>query len=439
MTLRWWPRSLFGRILLVMALGLALAHALTFVLAFTERSMTMRRAMVSYFASDVASSVAMLERLPATERAQWVDRLARRNYRFALAEPLNAPADTSQLARLVASAAAATLPADRAVQVIDPHVPGIELRLQLRLADGTPLAVDMDEPRLQISPWVLGALALQLALLVGLCAWAVRAATRPLSMLADAADALGADRPTVPLAEDGPREVVRAAVAFNHMQQRIQTHLQERMQILAAVSHDLQTPITRLRLRADLLDDTTLRDKLHTDLAEMQSLVEEGIAYARSSQAVREPPQRVDLRALVESIARDYADAGLPVQVLQAVDVTCDTRPQALRRLLCNLVDNALKFAGAAELTLEAERPGQWLVRVLDRGPGIPQADLATVLQPYVRLEDSRNRGTGGTGLGLAIASELAKALGGRLVLGPRMDGAQGLEARVELPEVLPA
>ncbi len=439
MTLRWWPRSLFGRILLVMALGLALAHALTFVLAFTERSMTMRRAMVSYFASDVASSVAMLERLPATERAQWVDRLARRNYHFALIEPLDAPADPSQLARLVASAVATTLPADRAVQVIDPHVPGIELRLQLRLADGTPLAVDMDEPRLQISPWVLGALALQLALLVGLCAWAVRAATRPLRTLAYAADALGADRPAVPLAEDGPREVQRAAVAFNHMQQRIQTHLQERMQILAAVSHDLQTPITRLRLRADLLDDTTLRDKLHADLAEMQSLVEEGIAYARSSQAVREPAQRVDLRALVESIARDYADAGLPVQVLQAVDVTCDTRPQALRRLLCNLVDNALKFAGSAELTLETPRPDQWLVRVLDHGPGIPPADLSAVLQPYVRLEDSRNRGTGGTGLGLAIASELAKALGGRLVLGPRADGAQGLEARVELPEALPA
>ena len=154
---------------------------------------------------------------------------------------------------------------------------------------------------------------------------------------------------------------------------------------------------------------------------------------------MREPPQRVDLRALVESIARDYADAGLPVQVLQAVDVTCDTRPQALRRLLCNLVDNALKFAGAAELTLEAERPGQCLVSVIDHGPGIPPADLAAVLQPYVRLEDSRNRGTGGTGLGLAIASELAKALGGRLVLGPRADGAQGLEARVELPEALPA
>ncbi len=431
---RWWPGSLFGRILLVLALGLALAHALTFMLAVTERSMSMRNAMVGYLASDVASSVAVLERLPAGERGQWLARLARRNYRFVLAEPLPVPASQSALALLVADAVATALPPGRTLQVVDPGVPGTELRLQLRLADGTPLAVDMDEPRLQVSRWVLAALALQLAVLVGLCAWAVRAATRPLNALADAADALGAAQAAVPLAEDGPREVVRAAAAFNRMQQRIQAYLQERMQILAAVSHDLQTPITRLRLRADLLDDATLRDKLHADLAEMQSLVEEGIAYARSPQAVREPLQRVDLRALVESLAMDYADAGMPVRVLHAADGICDTRPQALRRLLCNLVDNALKFAGSAELALEADPQGRWCVRVLDRGPGIPQADLATVLQPYVRLEDSRNRGTGGTGLGLAIANELAQALGGRLVLAPREDGGEGLEARVELP-----
>ncbi|CAN7697485.1 ATP-binding protein [Acidovorax sp. LjRoot118] len=431
---RWWPGSLFGRILLVLALGLALAHALTFMLAVTERSMSMRNAMVGYLASDVASSVAVLERLPAGERGQWLARLARRNYRFVLAEPLPVPASQSALALLVAGAVAEALPPGRTLQVVDPGVPGTELRLQLRLADGTPLAVDMDEPRLQVSRWVLAALALQLAVLVGLCAWAVRAATRPLNALADAADALGAAQAAVPLAEDGPREVVRAAAAFNRMQQRIQAYLQERMQILAAVSHDLQTPITRLRLRADLLDDAPLRDKLHADLAEMQSLVEEGIAYARSPQAVREPLQRVDLRALVESLAMDYADAGMPVRVLHAADGICDTRPQALRRLLCNLVDNALKFAGSAELALEADPQGRWCVRVLDRGPGIPQAELATVLQPYVRLEDSRNRGTGGTGLGLAIANELAQALGGRLVLAPREDGGEGLEARVELP-----
>lgn len=439
MTLGGWPRSLFGRILLVLALGLAVAHALTFALAFAERGMTMRRAMVSYFASDVASSVAMLERLPAAERAQWVDRLARRNYRFALAEPLDAPEDASQLARLVADAVAAALPEDRPVQVIDPRVQGTELRLQLRLVDGTPLAVDMDEPRLQISPWVLAALALQMALLVGLCAWAVRAATRPLRILADAADALGTEHPGKPLAEDGPREVVRAAAAFNRMQRRIQAHLQERMQILAAVSHDLQTPITRLRLRADLLEDNALRDKLHADLAEMQSLVEQGIAYARSPQATHELPRRTDLQALVQSIVRDYEDAGLPVRLLHAAGIVCDTRPQALRRLVCNLVDNALKFAGAVELSLVPAADGQWILRILDLGPGIPESDLAAVLQPYVRLENSRNRTTGGTGLGLAIANELAQVLGGALVLGPREDGQQGLEVRFFSSGALPS
>lgn len=436
MTRGWWPRSLFGRILLVLALGLALAHALTFTLAVAERSMTMRRAMVSYFAADVASAVAMLDRLPAAERAPWVDRLARRNYRFSLTPPLAAPDDPSELAHLVAGAVAASLPAAQPVQVVNPHLPGTELRLQLQLHDGTPLAVDMDEPRLQISPWVLPALAAQLLLLVGLCAWAVRAATRPLKSLADAADALGTNAPAATLAEDGPREVERAAAAFNRMQRRIQAHLQERMQILAAVTHDLQTPITRLRLRADLLDDPGLRDKLHKDLAEMQSLVEQGIAYARSSQAVQEPPQRVDLGALLRSIAADYTDAGLPVRLLQVDSVTADTRPQALRRLVSNLVDNALKFAGAADLSLVHKAHGGAALRVLDEGPGIPAAELAAVLQPFVRLESSRNRDTGGSGLGLAIASELATGLGGQLVLAPR-DNGRGLEARVDLPEKL--
>lgn len=431
-----WPRSLRGRILLVMAAALAVAHLCTFALVYLERGTAMRGMMVSYLASDVASSVAMLERLPAAERAEWLPRLARRNYRLRLDAPGNAaPADTSALAQSIGQELQGALA--RPVRVSDPHTSGLALRAQLHLADGTALAVDVDEPRMLVSHWALAALALQLALLAALCAWAVRTATEPLNKLANAADALGSDGQGAPLPEAGPSEVARAATAFNRMQQRIQAHLQERMQILAAVSHDLQTPITRLRLRADLLDDTALRDKLHTDLAEMQSLVEEGIAYARSPQAVREPLQRVDLRALLQSIAFDYADAGLPVQWVatdadDAAAAIRHTRPQALRRVVCNLVDNALKFAGAAELSLDADAQGPWQLRVQDRGPGIPEEDLAHVLQPYVRLEDSRNRGSGGTGLGLAIASELAKALGGQLVLAAREGG--GLDARLVLP-----
>ena len=431
---RWWPGSLFGRILLVLALGLALAHALTFMLAVTERSMSMRNAMVGYLASDVASSAAVLERLPAEERSQWLTRLARRNYRFVLAEPLPVPASQSALALLVADAVAAALPPGRTVQVVDPGVPGTELRLQLRLSDGTPLAVDMDEPRLQVSRWVLAALALQLVVLVGLCAWAVRAATRPLNALADAADALGAAQAAVPLAEDGPREVVRAAAAFNRMQQRIQAYLQERMQILAAVSHDLQTPITRMRLRTDLMDDGPERDKMQRDLLEMQTLVREGVSFARSLHQETEPARRIDLDALLASIVADYADAGRAVTLAGEIGEPVVTRSRALGRVLGNLIDNAVKFTGAAELEVARQADGTIAIAVLDRGPGIPASELEAVFQPFYRLENSRNRDTGGTGLGLAIARQLAQSLGGNLVLSAREGG--GLAARLTLKNV---
>jgi len=428
--MRLWPGSLFGRIALILFLGLAAAHVLSFWLVVMERSMAMRGMMVSYLASDVASSVAMLERLPPAERAAWLPRLARRNYRFTLDVPAGAPASSSQLAAPVAQAIAGALVPPREVQAVDAGVAGVALRIQLKLADGSPLAVELAEPRLEISPWVLAVLAAQLLLLAALSWLAVRLATRPLQQLAEAADAMTPAQPAAPLPEDGPREVARAATAFNTMQARIQAHLKERMQILAAVSHDLQTPITRLRLRADLLDDPVLRDKLHADLAEMQALVEEGLSYARSAQAVREAEHMVDLHALLDSIVCDYADAGRPVRLQACPEGTWRTRPQALRRLVCNLVDNALKFAGAAELQAESDG-SRFAIRVLDRGPGIPPGELEKVMQPFYRLEDSRSRETGGTGLGLAIAQQLAQALGGALVLAAREGG--GLDARFEM------
>ncbi len=425
-----WPRSLHTRILVVLLVGLLLAHGMTFVLLLAERSMAMRNMMVAYLANDVASSVAVLERLPVDERVQWTQRLSRRNYRLSFDTPTAtaAPA-TSALARSVAEELANALGPGRPLQVLQGDSPGAALRVVLPLSGGAPLTVDLEEARLRISPWAWGALALQLLLLVGLSVWAVRTATKPLQSLADAADGLTPERPAAPLPEDGPSEVTRAAAAFNRMQQRIDVHLRERLHILAAVSHDLQTPITRMRLRADLLDDTALRDKLQADLGEMQAMVEEGIAYARSAHAAQEPPQRTDLQALVQAIVLDYTDAGRPVQLIGAAPLHADTRPQALRRLVCNLVDNALKFAGSAEVQLAAGDRG-WTLEVLDRGPGIPGDQLQSVLQPFVRLEDSRHRSTGGTGLGLAIASQLAQGLGGRLSLAPREGG--GLTARFD-------
>lgn len=285
---------------------------------------------------------------------------------------------------------------------------------------------------MQVSPWVVGVLAAQLALLLLLTWYAVRLATRPLQRLADAADALGPAASAQPLSEEGPREVVQAARALNALQARVASYLAERMQILAAVSHDLQTPITRMRLRADLLDDTALRDKLQGDLNAMQALVQEGIAYARSAHSANEPPVRADLHALLDSLVCDYTDAGRAVQLLEMPNLTVQTRPQALRRIVGNLVDNALKFAGAAEIAVTAGEAGAVCIAVRDRGPGIPADQLQAVLKPFYRLENSRSRETGGAGLGLAIAQQLAETLGGRLALANREGG--GLEVRLHLP-----
>jgi signal transduction histidine kinase len=424
---RLWPASLFGRIVLILFLGLAAAQAMTFAFVLMERSIAMRGTMVSYLASDVASSVAMLERLPPAERAAWLPRLERRGYRFALEADAEGPAGMSPLAESVQREVAQAL--RREVRVADG--PGGSLRVRIGLGDGTPVTVHVAGPRLRLSPWIVGVLAAQLALLLVLCWQAVRWATRPLQQLADAADALQPAAPSLPLPQDGPREVARASAAFNAMQARIRAHLDERMHILAAVSHDLQTPITRLRLRAELMDDPALRDKLHADLAEMQALVEEGIAYARSAQAVRESPVDLDLQSFVQSRVHDYTDAGQPVRLLACEAGVLRTRPQALRRLLSNLIDNAIKFAGEAEVALDRMEDGAMALRVLDRGPGIPDDQLQAVLQPFVRIETSRSRETGGTGLGLAIAQELARAIGAELVLAPRPGG--GLEARVLL------
>ncbi len=435
---RWWPQTLTARLMLILAVGLVAGQLLTALLVLAERGLAMRGMMATYLGSDVATAVAVLERLPAAERPAWLPRLDKRNYRFILADaPSGEPVD-STLAAALGEAVSAALQPPRPVQVRSGTAPG-DMWLAVTLADKAPLSVLVRLPPLQVSPWALAALVGQFALLAALGAWALRQATRPLALLADAADALDPARmtsagPDLPVT--GPSEVARAAAAFNGMQQRIRAHLDERVRILAAVSHDLQTPITRLRLRADLMDDALLRERLQADLAEMQALVEEGLSYARTAQAVQEPAQRLDLRALLDSIALDYSDSGRDVVLLPGEPGHCTTRPQALRRLVCNLVDNALKFAGAAQINLSRQTPGGWRLQVLDRGPGIPAEALEAVKQPFYRLEGSRNRETGGSGLGLAIADQLASALGGRLLLAQREGG--GLDARVNLPDSAP-
>ncbi|MCY1221259.1 Sensor protein RstB [compost metagenome] len=202
------------------------------------------------------------------------------------------------------------------------------------------------------------------------------------------------------------------------------------MQILAAISHDLQTPITRMRLRAEMADDSEDKRKLVHDLAEIETLVKEGLAYARAMHDDGEQASRIDIGSFVESLVYDYQDTGKAVTILQNIGGAIMTRPHALRRILTNLTDNAIKFGGAAELSVRRDGAAV-VIGVLDRGPGIPAGKLESVMQPFVRLEESRNRETGGTGLGLAIAHQLALAIGASLTLRNREGG--GLEAQLRL------
>jgi signal transduction histidine kinase len=221
-------------------------------------------------------------------------------------------------------------------------------------------------------------------------------------------------------------------MAFNAMQARIAAYLKERMQLLAAISHDLQTPITRMKLRAELMDDCSEKDKLWNDLGEMEHLVREGVAYARSVHGATEENRRTDLDSFLDSLVFDYQDVGKDVQLSGKSEAVIDIRPHALRRVLVNLTDNALKFAGAAELRVESKPGGSLSLKVMDRGPGIAEEELAHVMEPFYRVENSRNRSTGGTGLGLAIAQQLALAIGGSLTLSNRQGG--GLCAELKLP-----
>lgn len=419
------PRTLTAQLSLIFFIGLVLAYGLSFGSQFYERYQSSSSMINSIIEREVGVGVAVLDRLPAAERAAWLDRLQGRSFRYQLGvadaaevlDPLPAPAHA------IASALAPYRPVFSGTAE--------HFTAHLALHDGQMVSIQVEPRDLPIALWLPAALAMQFALLLLLIWAAVRIATRPLAKLAEAAQTLDPNGPGKRLDESGPREVARAAAAFNAMQQRIADFLKERMQILGAISHDLQTPITRMKLRAELMDASVEKDKLTHDLSEIEHLVREGIAYARSSHAQAEADRRIDLDAFVQSLVFDYQDVGHTVQLKGSTGALIDTRPQGLRQILTNLLDNAVKFAGAAEIDVSL-CPGRGVsIKILDRGPGIAIHELREVIKPFYRVETSRSRDTGGSGLGLAIAHQLATALGGRLTLSARDGG--GLCAELQL------
>jgi signal transduction histidine kinase len=263
-----------------------------------------------------------------------------------------------------------------------------------------------------------------LAIIVG------RIAAAPLRRLAEAARAVTIASDFEAMPERGPTEVRAALKSFNVMQQRVRDGLRDRTQLLAAISHDLQTPLTRLRLRLEQVEDETLRERLTADLAATQLLVREGLELARSSQS-QEPMSSVDIDSLLSSIAEDASEFGASVTFQTGRGIVARVKPNALTRAIVNLVDNAVKYGGRAHIDC-FERPGTLYITIRDHGVGIPEDRIEAMFTPFERGDSSRSRATGGTGLGLTIARAQAGTFGAQLSLLNHKDG--GMEATIVIP-----
>ena len=271
------------------------------------------------------------------------------------------------------------------------------------------------------------ALAAILVSMVGVLT--VRRIARPLRDLTRAADTLGRGEAVTPLVPRGPEDIRRLTVAFNGMQARLHRFVEDRTRMLAAIGHDLRTPLTTLRLRAELVEDAELQDRMLETIEDMRVMTESTLSFAREETS-DEPTRTIDLAALVESVCDDLADLGQPVRFRPSDPVTYRCRPEGLRRVIRNLVENAVRYAGGADVRLAAD-PTAIRIYVEDDGPGIPVRDVEQVFAPFVRLETSRSRETGGVGLGLSIARAIARQHGGDIVLSGR---DPGLSAAIVLP-----
>jgi hypothetical protein len=315
------------------------------------------------------------------------------------------------------------------------------LLVSLRLPEGGWLnvTVKLEPPRPWHSPTFLAAFLLMTAAAALLTLWAVRRLTAPVRTLARAAEALGRDVNAPPLPEDGPLEVAIAAAAFNTMAGRIRRFVRDRTELLTAIGHDLRTPITRLKLRAEFMEDDEQRRKMLLDLDELEAMVSATLAFGRDATST-EPVSALDLAELLRTILDEAADAWPEAAEKLRYDgpahLTVRARTLALKRALANLVANAVNYGGGAVVRLTAPAAGvsdgALTIEVEDNGPGIPPQELDRAFEPFHRGEPSRNRETGGVGLGLPIARNILRAHGGDVTLANRPMG--GLRATVTLP-----
>jgi signal transduction histidine kinase len=291
-------------------------------------------------------------------------------------------------------------------------------------------------PLLSVSPfslWKVGAaLGAMLTSVLLVAAWVLQRWTQPLTYFAAAAERLGTDIHAPHLSERGPFEVRTAAKAFNRMQDRIRRLVEDRIALAAAIAHDLGTPITRLRLRAEEIGDEAIRGPILQDLQQMHRMIGATLGFARLDFAA-EAPEMLDLMSLIQRVADDFADAGAEVEIHGPTRLPVRSKPIALQRALTNIVENAAKYGKRARIYV-ADQANTIEIAVEDDGPGIPEGHQAEVFEPFRRLPQLHGEAIEGTGLGLTVARSLIRGLGGNITLANRAAG--GLRVTISLPAI---
>lgn len=450
------PDSIFGQILFVLVAGLALLQIANFLVVCGVQKLyvdQMERARIEH----VVSYRALFESIPADLRAETLNAahgnpaLAQSLERVTIVQERpdwSAPgpilADSLGALKEALSAGGKTpdvlVRGTEAESLFPLHAPTMEVAVAL--SDGTWLTilfpVETDD-RLMVWSQRLFVFLEALVLLVPLV-YLLKRVTNPIDRLCSAAEAFGAapeESPTLP--EEGPRELRSAANAFNRTREQIRGHLDERNRMIAALAHDLRTPLTKLQLRLARVEPETLRDQLADTAKGMNAILTQGLEFARSLRT-EEPMTKIDLPSFLQSLADDYADLGHavtfesdPVFEKDPQKGVLPARPLCLKRCMENLLTNACAYGGSAAMRLTLEK-NALVVTVSDRGPGIPEDLMEKVFEPYFRVEGSRNRASGGTGLGLPITKNMAQLNGGTLTLANRPEGGLTVTLRLRLP-----
>jgi signal transduction histidine kinase len=442
--LRVWPRSLAARTAVVLLIGLAVVQVAGLTIHALDRIDVQRLAEARDVAVRAVATYRMVMMTSPERRSEVLSqrhRLPGLTAEISPLPPVVDPADVPFFGLRLLRVSLNLVPLMGVPHWRELRLEAIQGRrmilISMLMPDGEwlNLTVPVEPLSAWLSPTFLAAFVVMTVAAAGLTIWAVRRLTAPVRTLAAAAEALGRDVNAPPLPEAGPLEVATAAVAFNTMAARIRRFVQDRTELLTAIGHDLRTPITRLKLRAEFVEDEEQRNKMLADLEELETMVSATLAFGRDARTT-EPVTPLDLAELIRTVLDEASDARPEAASSLSYDgpqhLTVHARPLALKRALTNLVANAVIYGGRARVRLVPPEGGSVVIEVEDDGPGIPPGQLERVFEPFHRGEPSRNRETGGVGLGLPIARNILRAHGGDVTLANRPLG--GVRATLALP-----